>query len=90
VGRVSYIDVVDRLRLGIFENVSAFQCALSCSAADTPIRASRGKVLERNVTYAVAEAELGAVQSKAAKLVVFARFRLGYEHTPRSKGLFIV
>src|SRR5215831_1024254 len=28
----------------------------------------------------------GAVQSKATKLVVFARFRLGYEHTPRSKG----
>src|SRR6267378_4527058 len=32
------------------------------------------------------EAELGAVQSKATKLVDFARFRLGSEHTPRSKG----
>ena len=39
------------------------------------------------MTYAVAEAELGAVQSKATKLVVFARFRLGCGHTPRSKGL---
>jgi hypothetical protein len=39
------------------------------------------------VTYTVAEAELGVVQSKATKLVIFVRFRLGCEHTPRSKGL---
>jgi hypothetical protein len=37
----------------VFENVSASKCALSFSAADTPIRASKSKFLERNVTYAV-------------------------------------
>jgi len=31
------------------------------------------------------EVELGAVQSKATKLVDFARFRLGSERAPRSK-----
>ena len=56
--------------IGNFLERFRFECALSYSAADTPIRASSLKVLERNVTYAVAEAELGAVQSKATKLVV--------------------
>jgi hypothetical protein len=42
----------------LFENASASQCALSSSAADTPIRACLF-LWQRKVTYAVDEAERG-------------------------------